>query len=59
MKKKDIIKEFLDNLYEQGTGSHDTFKGIKVKNHSFWTGEFFINNSVYGYDEAINYLRSL
>lgn len=55
--RMDYIEDFLDELYEAGTGSHNTIEGIKVRLSSWWDAEFEINGKYYEWDEAIEYLE--
>lgn len=51
-----LARAFLDQLYEMGTGSHDTFFGCKVENLSQFQGNFRINGQAYDYDTALQHL---
>ena len=49
---KDLAATFLSQLYEQGTGSHDTFWGHRVENVSPATGTFSIDGQRCSYSDA-------
>lgn len=53
---KALARAFLDQLYEMGTGSHDTFFGRKVENMSQHFGRFLINGATFDYDSALLHL---
>lgn len=51
-----LVRAFLDQLYEMGTGSHDTFFGQRVENLSQTTGSFSINGQRCDFDAALHHL---
>lgn len=52
----EFIRAFLDELYESGTGSHDTFYGRRVENISQFHGRFQVGTQVFDYDAALQHL---
>lgn len=55
---KSVVRAFLSQLYEMGTGSHDTFFGCRVENLSQHHGTFLINGASYDYHAALQFLSS-
>lgn len=55
---QDLARCFLDNLYEMGTGSHDTFFGRRVENLSQFDGSFSVNGQRLSYHDALRHLSS-
>lgn len=53
-----LAKAFLDQLYEKGTGSHDTFFGRKVENVSSYSGSFSIDGQHCDYHTALQRLSA-
>lgn len=49
---RELANAFLSQLYEQGTGSHDTFWGHRVENVSQMTGTFSIDGQRCDYSDA-------
>ena len=56
---KDLAAQFLSNLYEQGTGSHDTFFGHRVENVSQMAGLFSIDGQPFDYTAANEHLSQV
>lgn len=52
----ELIRAFLDELYEAGTGSHDTFYGRRVENVSQYLGQFQIGSQALDYHSALLFL---
>ena len=55
-KRYNRAKKVIDQLYEMGTGSHDTYKGKKVALSSWWAGTYKINGIEFDYSDAIQEL---
>lgn len=54
-----LANEFLSQLSERSSGSHDTFWGHKIKLISNWSYEFEINGKVMDYATAKDYLSQV
>ena len=52
----DNAKKIIDELYDLGSGSWDTYDGKRVKLISWWMGLYSIDNVSLGYNDAIKYL---
>lgn len=56
---KGLAEAFMSNLYEQGTGSHDTILGHRVENISQHSGLFKIDGKMCDYATAVSVLSQL
>lgn len=54
-----LAVEFISDLSEKSTGSHDTFWGHQVKLLSSWSYEFQIDGKTMDYSSAKNYLSNV
>ena len=53
---RSLVNEFLSELYERGSGSHDHFMGHHVEVSSSWRGEFKISGKTYDINSASEFL---
>lgn len=55
----ELARAFAAQLYEMGTGSHDTLFGHKVENCSGFSGTFCIDGKSFSYDGAVTYMSAV
>ncbi len=53
---KKLVYQFLSDLYERGSGSHDYFMGHRVEVSSSWNGEFKIDGKLCDIETAADLL---
>lgn len=54
-----LAKAFASQLYEMGTGSHDTFFGHRVENCGSFNGAFSIDGKRFSYGDGVAHLSTV
>lgn len=54
-----LARAFVSQLYEMGTGSHDTFFGHRVENCSSFSGAISVDGDQFSYEDGIAHLSAV